>query len=350
MRKAVILWVLFLIMTSLKNFAQTLDWAPVGAKWYYEVGDGGGVTYVVYKCEKDTILNGISCRKIIIDTSEQKSIGKFFAAGGFANSIAYSGYPNNNRTDIPVAFTFQRNDTVFYYHWSCNQFVPVAYNLSDTTDRWYVMSMRYFTTNPLCPSMATITPTGIDTIDWNGKKLRKIYCKSKFNYFNHAINSNELITLCGSFISGIGWVGETNYYQCFFRGQTTSIIGGCLPVWYSSIVDEIYLGPLRCYYHPTYGWFNYLNKPCDTVSIVKKYTINETTINVYSVHPYLYIKGEKEAFPLEIEVYNTVGNLLYKSVLENENSKILMDNFPSSLLMVIIRDRNGNFYARKIIY
>jgi len=190
--------------------------------------------------------------------------------------------------------------------------------------------------------MATITPTKIDTINWNGKKLRKIYCKSKFNYFNHAINSNELITLCGSFISGIGWVGEKN--QCYF------MMGGCLPVWYSSIVDGIYLGPLRCYYHPTYGWFNYLNKPCDTVSIVKKYTINENTINIYSVHPYLYIKGKKEAFPLAIEVYNTVGNLLYKSVLENESSKILMDNFPSSLLMIIIRDRNGNFYARKIIY
>jgi len=118
MRKAVIFLILFLIITSLKNFAQTIDWSPVGAKWYYEVGDGGGVTYVVYKCEKDTILNGISCRKIIIDTSEQKSVGKFFAAGEFPNSIAYSGYPNNNRTDIPVAFTFQRNDTIFYYHWS----------------------------------------------------------------------------------------------------------------------------------------------------------------------------------------------------------------------------------------
>ena len=54
----------FLVFWGLGSSAQ--QWAPVGAKWYYDerFAFSGNINYVLYSSVKDTIFKGQNCRKI----------------------------------------------------------------------------------------------------------------------------------------------------------------------------------------------------------------------------------------------------------------------------------------------
>ncbi|GAB4204552.1 MAG: hypothetical protein Fur0023_12520 [Bacteroidia bacterium] len=107
--------------------AQILDWAPVGAKYFYEVEVGNDISYQVFTVEKDTVVSNISVKKIIMDSSSPhyQYLSK--------ECLPYVEYDSPN-----MSLTFERNDTLFFYQWKCNRFVPVAYNLSDTTQTWFI--------------------------------------------------------------------------------------------------------------------------------------------------------------------------------------------------------------------
>ncbi|MFN3529717.1 MAG: T9SS type A sorting domain-containing protein [Bacteroidia bacterium] len=93
-----------LMLCSTATLAQ--NFAPVGAKWYYDSSLGGATprfgAYRLYEVTKDTLINGQSCR--LIKQSRH----------------AVSGMQN-----LADVYVYEANDTVFYYHTTLQRFSPL---------------------------------------------------------------------------------------------------------------------------------------------------------------------------------------------------------------------------------
>jgi hypothetical protein len=88
-----------LLMATLHPMlAQQQPWAPIGAHWYYCQGNGFGSPicggYFYQEVEKDTIVQGVPCRKI----------------SGY--QVDFQGV----KTAIAPEFTWMQNDSVYYYN------------------------------------------------------------------------------------------------------------------------------------------------------------------------------------------------------------------------------------------
>jgi len=101
---------------------QTLDWAPVGAMWYYSVGIAVDIpyccyaySYVVFRVEKDTMFDSYICKKIIIDE------------GLTPLPVPYEALPYADDYH-PFALTRISNDSIYFFNWQCNRWEFVASN------------------------------------------------------------------------------------------------------------------------------------------------------------------------------------------------------------------------------
>lgn len=104
--------VFFTFIFSSRVFGQ--EFAPVGAKWYFDELAGMywlpyDVNYILYTAEKDTIINGQDCRKII----KTHDLDCLFR-------------PRNE-------FVFSRNDSVFFYDAKIDTF-QLLYNFNAKKD------------------------------------------------------------------------------------------------------------------------------------------------------------------------------------------------------------------------
>ena len=87
----------FFYFTSILLAIQCQEWAPIGAEWRYrsELSPTNEVWYELTRVEKDTIVAGQQCRKYVV----------------------YKDNPNQGEPIFKYAgFTFERNDSVFFWH------------------------------------------------------------------------------------------------------------------------------------------------------------------------------------------------------------------------------------------
>ena len=108
---------LYDLLFVLPVFSQ--DFAPVGAEWYYgeSFAFSGDINYIKFRSEKDTLVNGIMCRKI-------SKRHKIFC---------------NDRPDTEYLFT--RNDTVYFFDPNFGEF-QVLYVLSAQPDDMWMIKVR----------------------------------------------------------------------------------------------------------------------------------------------------------------------------------------------------------------
>lgn len=304
--------------------SQTTDWAPVGAKWYYDLDVAGGNSYIVYKVEKDTLFQGVWCKKIVMDATSMPSDGMQSIIS--YNFLGYNGYAPNSPIPSSMTLTFRRNDTVFFYHHSCGSFVPVANLNSDTGHVWNIMGIRYDENFPVCPPYISFKITQVDTMYWGSYQLKQ--------FIAQPLCCNPPIHLPRKFTEGIGWDGA-----------------GLLPVWYSNIIDGIYLGNLRCYYHPNLGWKHFVAYPCDTVSGIKTHNNIEDKSTIFYYNHQLFFNLSKDMYPISVKIINCTGQCIYEATNYNEPA-LLMDKIikNNQILFVLVITKNGSYLWKKIYY
>jgi hypothetical protein len=88
-----------LLFLFIGTAANAQNFAPLGAKWYYD-SSGGGTTprfgaYLLYEVVKDTMVAGTACRKI---------------------EVSFMSTRNSSATQRAPLFVYESGDTVYYYH------------------------------------------------------------------------------------------------------------------------------------------------------------------------------------------------------------------------------------------
>lgn len=300
MKKLILLPVLFLGIM----FAHGQEnWPPIGATWHYTYEDsdiwdpGSGIEFITFEVEKDTTIDDMLCKKIIVEYHR------------FDGSIKYLG----------DEYIYSTEDKVYNYHH--NKF----YTLYD------------FTVN-----------VG-DTLNLFLGSNCKLYSQLDSDYDNdsiwvkHFVNKRDSIEINGKkhLVIGLNNPVPDPFYLWYnaFYGEIVKGVGSLVFLTGNIYApfEAPYYGPLRCY---SGGILNYTtNIPCDTlISSVLVESVNEKS-NVYpnpvgnefSLNFY-----NPDAKAVKIKIYDTAGNLI-KTIATLDNSVVLSsDGFDKGVYFYLI--------------
>jgi hypothetical protein len=158
-------FVLCLFYLSAATIAKAQNFAPVGAKWYYTQYDasGPGIGYTWFESEKDTVVQGQPCRKII----------------GQGSCAFVSPY------------LFDRNDSVFFYHSQRHEFCLLYHFGAAIGDTWTVYHY-----NESDSTVLMVDSIGIFNVD--GAALRTIHTSVVNQGENQYIFGGTLIERIGA--------------------------------------------------------------------------------------------------------------------------------------------------------
>jgi len=193
-----------LIFATFNLIAQ--EWAPIGATWHYSNYDwDGNINYEKWTVTKDTIFEGVNCRKIVKE-----------------NIIYCYERPE-------IEYTFERNDSIFFWDTLFNEF-QLFYNFSPTIGDsiTYIYNAKFSTPtgkDTVIMYFDSISNTTINTIS-----LKKIHVSYLFE--DSIVPGNPLIES----------IGDLFYFFHFNREAR-------------GLCDGDYTRGLRCYEDSNIGFF-----------------------------------------------------------------------------------------------
>ena len=155
----------FFVLFSLSATSQ--QWAPVGAKWYYDerFAFSGNINYVLYSAEKDTLFKGESCRKII-------KRHDFYCLGRPAFELM-----------------FDRNDSVFFYDPQLDTFQLLYRFKANKGDSW---TLKIYET-PVRNDTLHIYVDSVGSMIANSQALRVLYVTYSVRYENDSVRYTSRI-------------------------------------------------------------------------------------------------------------------------------------------------------------
>ncbi|RFC53112.1 T9SS type A sorting domain-containing protein [Brumimicrobium aurantiacum] len=236
------------------------NWAPVGAEWYYsEIPvQQEGVTFSKIEVEKDTIVNGQQCSKII---------------GNF--QCPWSG----------PQFTYESNDTIYFYNSEVDTFQFLFDIGASPGDTWEI---NYIPTS-ISTDTAKFIVDSVGQTNTAGETLRIVHITQ--------MNVNDVnFGFYGPIIERVGAPQLlTNYFNCHPEGQ------------------------IRCYSDQLINYHKDTSIPCDysTVGLTEEAKSN---INIYPnpVNNALKISSNFEK-KYTYEIYNLIGEKVsFGGVLNNQ--------------------------------
>jgi len=307
----------FVIMSmslSWMCMGQNLEWAPVGAMWYYTLGLGmySDESYVVFRVEKDTIFDSYSCKKIIIDEG--------LTPWGSSLPRELLPYADNLH---PFALTRTSNDSIYFFNWQCNRWEFAASNNFNFTDTVHIRDIcisPYYDCNYIFNPQLVV----IDTIYWVNFKIRRFR-------FNSNDPSNFYCTYYNHYLENIGWTMEGLKYYGYV------------------VVDAVALRDLRCYYHPTYGWLHYKTSiPCNYIKISGMVSADNNYNNtIYYYGNKLYFDIGTTHFPVSIKIIDVMGNVVYEGEVST-HILILNNELKHGIYFILAYDNNNNVFRGKL--
>lgn len=274
----IIMFIVPLFALCQENIIQ--DEMIIGAKWYYEETyfmnpDTG---YAVFEVEKDTVIAGQVCYKII-------------GPDGF-------WYLPNNKN---VAFTYTSNDTVFFYNSIENLFVPVFNNNAQAGDtiivNWNNCTYEY-------------SVNSVDSINMNGSYRKRYNIIELYYYISYTMVEN------------IG---------CINKGFLPSESFFCD----SLTVDGSMLGKLRCYIDSLIGEYHFTQESCD-YSTIGIHDVDDASLRIKvwpsPVNNWINISGINGKTILYI--YRNDGRLVMYDEVSND-SKYDVSSLKSGIYLII---------------
>lgn len=247
-------------------------WCPEGATWYYASSGQLGEGYSKFTYINDTIINGITCKKLT-------SYYKVFGPVGL--------YERHN----PPKFVYSDKGVVYQY----NNYFSKAKNKFDTLydirakigDKWHLPQV-----DTLCPD--------------------SMYCMEVLNIGTKTINAFNLKWLYVK-IGPISMGGETKFYVF---DTITERLGLITDGYLHSCpgFTESDQHRLRCYSDNSFGSYSTgISKTCDYVTSIKELKQDKIDIGMYpnpandkiAIKLYSPPKGT-----LELRVYDLTGRLV----------------------------------------
>lgn len=206
--------------------AQT--WAPIGAKWYYNFY---GSSYSIFESVGDTVINGITCRKI------QKS-----------KPYDYCFRPMQE-------YTYYSNDSVYFYDFNISDF-QLLYDFDAVAgDFWFYRFPGYNFSGDM-DSIKTIVDS-TDFVIINGITLKRLFVhyedynfEYEWLFDDYGLDTSIIIEFIGDLRHMVntyaldGWLSEYplgNFVRCYddsFIGHyETGIVDSCNYVNLLDITD-----------------------------------------------------------------------------------------------------------------
>ncbi len=246
MKITLIVFITFCLFIGKSATAQT-EFAPIGAEWYYGSTGFNKVHYSYLLAEKDTVINEISCRKIV---------GTYVRGKGDSNSLA------------PL-YVYNNEDTVFYYNIIFSKFTPLyVFNVQkgDTLTcyiPYYYYYPHYFDW-PL-PPLPPPPPPPPDSL------------------FQVKVDSVTILTIDGQDLRRV-WTSRLNS-GWDLRGSYTEKIGSTylmVPNYSGSNFPENLEVSLRCYKDSLIS-YQYTNYKCDYMYVGIN-ELKDLSVSI-SIHP-----------------------------------------------------------------
>ncbi|HAQ64624.1 MAG TPA: hypothetical protein DCR43_02015 [Bacteroidales bacterium] len=291
------------------------DWAPVGARWYYDHDYGLPPYLTVMESVRDTIILNKSCRELV------------------TNQIFEFNRPNGtfywDTTLISRNFIYNSNDTVYHYNKYDSSFYPLyLLNISpnDTIlirDRTTPCTMNEY----FCSRFEYVVDS-VSSISLQGNNLKMIYnsATSSSDWMFNRPNDHDvypIIDRIGSLKSFFG-VSEMFVLEgeiCCLRCYTDSLISFKSSYWTN---DCDYLRPLH-----------------------EPLSIRADVTNDLVVYPNpfnSFINISKDA-PTEFELYDSFGRLIMKGKEKVVNTAFLKEGI---YLLKLTLSKSGNKTIRII--
>lgn len=292
MLKSIIKLYVFTLFFSLNAFSQ--EWAPIGAKWTFEVREPASpaLTFRTMEVIKDTIVLGKNCKEISFFNANNTPFG--------LNSNIYS---------------YEESDMVYWYNDRIQAFTLLYDFNKNSGESW-------ITIIDTCELIITVDSTGIDTI--NGFYLKTQYVSSENNAFNGKV---------------IQFIGNT----------TVPLPDPSLHCW-NIFSDNTYIYGLRCYEDEILGSFQTSIAPsCDFIITTVNDVDTSSSIKVYPTpsSSLINISCNNEDDISSITVFDIQGKRI-KSYIGYQNI-ISIEEITSAEYILQLQFKNGNTYKKKVL-
>jgi hypothetical protein len=296
--------ILILILCKCSYLIAQVEWAPIGAKWYYDKPDGmmsSGVGYVLITSDKDSVLNSTSVRVLTV---------RYFK-------------PSGDTVKYPNIYTYSQAGKVYY--WENKQF-HLLYNFSAAKDSvWDIYSLD---SNPCGKdSIGSIKVDSVKTEQINQHSFKCLYV-------------SPLPTSIWTYRKIIEPIGSVDY---IFP----------LPI-FCGIADNMpFASPLRCYDDPNIGSVSFLQgKTCDyLVTGVKQLITNECKVKIYPNPFSSHINLKFDTPPrtqISLIIENIYGSLMYFKEELRICEYIDLNSFIPGIYIIKLLENNRLIYLTKI--
>lgn len=280
------------------------EFAPIGAEWYYNerFAFSGDIDFIKFTSEKDTIINGKTCKKI---TKRHK--------------IYCFGRPDTE-------FIYTSNDTVYFFDSSFNDFQNLYVFNSKPNDSWKIRIEDE--TQEI--DTVTIKVDSISTRQINGQDLRTLHVTYKKDDENNPETYSSII---------IEKIGDINYMFNWYP-------------WSLRVCDANWTDGLRCYQDSEIGLYstgivdscNYIytwtgvntEKQKEKILVFPNPIIDHLLINTFISNN------------LTAELHSLDGKILASKVF-NGNTRFDLIGIDKGMYILTIRNKNKIIDYRKII-
>ena len=271
--------VIIILAFALPVVSLCQNWAPIGAKWYYDVVEplSQYYSFVKYEVISDTMILGHNCRAIS-------------ATGGDPGAYPLIGISN-------TAYTYDENGKIYVYDPSNNDF-SLVYDFSSLPDESWVVNWD------TCSYTRVISDTG--HVNVNGYTLKTLSVGNSVIYER---------------IGGISFTLFHTFGEIYCTPQPTD-----LPFVYQ----------FRCYEDNIIGLFNNTIYPCDYIYTgIEDYKLGKK-ISIYPnpVKSEITVSGYSPAY---LKLCDAVG----QTVAESISNKLYVGNLSQGLYVLQVFDANG---------
>ncbi|GAA4453399.1 T9SS type A sorting domain-containing protein [Rurimicrobium arvi] len=306
------------LLLSLSFFAsaQTTQFAPVGAVWYHNAGNGVFRTTSV----KDTVIGSVNCRRL-----EQKAMTD--------TALAKLGFGIYDQKPL---FVYNNEDTVFIYNDFLGSFTPLyVFNVHPgDTVRFPAIQLYSYCGNDAQAAAAdfSFVIDSVQYVDYGSGPLK-------------TISSHSFKSTGGGASYSLGWhnyADSVNVYAATIGSVKTGLMPFCTGCGYVTDGKCDIMGGLRCYiYNAAHASVNLVGETCDKgipPTSVSEYTAAENSL---CIHPNpageQVTLGRLPQGKHTLMVYNALGQLCYLSDRDEGGAAAIdIQNWPSGTYFVIV--------------
>jgi len=297
------LFIILLVIISISTKAQT-EWAPIGAKWYYDKPEGmmsGAVGYVLISSTKDTIIGSKNIRVLTVDYYKS----------------------NDSIVKYPAIYTYYESGKVYY--WNNDQFF-LLYNFNATKDTvWQI----------------------INTIDHNSCGAETFGSVIVDSVRAEQIGQNNLKCLYVSPNKSSVWE-----YRKVIEPIGSTFYMLPTPVFCGVADDFPFAAPLRCYEDHLLGIVHFdLFTKCDFISTaIEQFNKGKIIISPNPFSSFLALRfATQPNHHVNLVVFNLIGSVVYSLDNLTLEQTINLEFLKPGIYLFQILENNNVILSNKIL-